>query len=221
MSTDENHPSWVSWNHTWPRKLNHSVFFSFHVLSGREHMSSNHLASPFSSFILFPSACVSERSEKLWAVVDHAWLWLHVYVHICTSTGRCLCVSAVLTTECVYMCICVRVKVCTLWVVRVNKRSAAGTHVALLSELREKTNCFFTLVWFIPPSTASSLSVRPTTVHTHTYTHSKLTPAAPNSTHGSNQGIIFSTPHGGILITCLVIVFSFTLSLNMWMKLQS
>lgn len=42
--------------------------------------------------------------------------------------------------------VCARAKVCTLRVVRVNKRSAAGTHVALLSELREKTNCFFTRV---------------------------------------------------------------------------
>lgn len=63
---------------------------------------------------------------------------------VCVCVYVCVCRADDRGRACVY--VCVRVKVCTLRVVRVNKRCAAGTHVALLSELREKTNCFFTLV---------------------------------------------------------------------------
>ena len=80
------------------------------------------------------------------------YMFMSIFVSLLEDVCVRVCLSAVLTTECVYVCVCVcvcahvRVKVCTLRVVRVNKRCAAGAHVALLSELREKTNCFFTPV---------------------------------------------------------------------------
>lgn len=111
------------------------------------------------------------------------------YLNVWVCNCACVCLRVF-----VQSCVCVREWECVHRVVRVNKLLAAGTHVALLSELREKTNCFF-LSGLIHTTLLPFLSDPP---HTVPY------PTAPNSTHGSNRRIIFSTLafHPGILIWC-------------------
>lgn len=107
-------------------------------------------------------------------------------------------------------CVCVRMKVCTLQVVRVNKRSAAGGSRGVIIRAQRKDKLFFhsglihtTFCCLLPfPTTHHS-------IHMHTCMHAIAAPTTPYSTHGSNQGIIFSTScfRARILITCIVIFF--------------
>lgn len=122
-------PKWNTWNLEGRESKNH---YFLQALPGKEHPNQNHLEG--------------RRSSLSFITPPYVWVWC-----ICKSAVVGLCVQCWQQA----VCMCLRGKVCTPRVVRVNKRRAAGTHVALLSELREKTNCFFTPVWFIPPSVAS------------------------------------------------------------------